>query len=139
MRKDVKKLLSDMKNRPGVYFGKKSLDRLSTFLSGYICCVSERDGEIGEYLPGFQEFISERYNIRSTHHWSEIIQFYCSTEEEAFDEFYKLLDEFSTDRRCAKCNKYQHVPKVFQPSRHCGHRAAISRLTKRRFLHIIVS
>ena len=94
MSENISKLLADMKRRPGVYFGKKSLERLATFLSGYMCCVSERDGVTSEYLPGFQEFIAERYNIRSAHHWSEIIRFFCTTDEEAFDEFYKLLDEF---------------------------------------------
>ena len=90
----IKKLLEDMRKRPGVYFGKKSLDRLATFLSGYRCCVLERDGEAPSDLPGFQEFVAERYNIQSAHHWSDIIQFYCSTEEEAFDTFFELIDEF---------------------------------------------
>ena len=94
MSENIKKLLNDMRIRPGVYFGKKSLDRLTAFLSGYMCCVHERDGGSTVYLPGFQEFVSERYNIKSAQHWSNIITFFSSTEEDAFDLFYELLDEF---------------------------------------------
>jgi hypothetical protein len=91
---NITRLLADIKKRPGVYIGKKSLDRLATFISGYMCCVHERDGASPEYLPGFQEFIAERYNIHSVHGWPEIIQFFNVTEEDAFDEFYRLLNTY---------------------------------------------
>lgn len=94
MQENIKKLLTDIKKRPGVYFGKKTLTDLSIFLSGYMCCTFERDGGTLEYLPGFQEFIEKRYNIKIARHWSEIICFFSFTEEDAFDQFYMLLDEY---------------------------------------------
>lgn len=95
MQEHVKRLLKDIQQRPGVYLGKKSLDRLVHTLSGYTLCMLEH-GEIqtAEFLPGFQEFVAERYNIQSVHHWSQIIEFFSTTEEEAFDTFFELLSEY---------------------------------------------
>lgn len=90
----INRLLRDVQKNPGIYLGKKSLERLVFFLSGYMYCMDERSESTAHYLPGFQEFIEEYYNIQSVHHWSEIIRFFCVTEEDAFDEFYRLLDEF---------------------------------------------
>ncbi|MGC6768254.1 hypothetical protein [Enterococcus sp. LJL51] len=46
------------------------------------------------FYEGFQEYIQQKYNINSSHNWSDIIIFYCTTEEQAFDKFYELLDDF---------------------------------------------
>ncbi|MBQ2675973.1 MAG: hypothetical protein IJF54_01040 [Clostridia bacterium] len=97
MKSYIKRLLDDMRNRPVVYFGCKSLDSLATFLSGYMCRVHETTSDSGEALPGFQEFVQEKYGIQSSQHWSQIIRFFSATEESAFDEFFKLLDEYYTD------------------------------------------
>lgn len=91
---DVDMLLQTIKKRPCLYIGKKSLDRLVTYVSGYMHRAYEAEGVHQEFLPGFQDYIAELYGIHSAHHWSSIIQFYCSYEEEAFDKFYELLDDF---------------------------------------------
>jgi hypothetical protein len=91
----LSRLLHNIKENPGAVIGKKSLDRLSTFVYGYLCCMYERDGVYPAFLPGFQEYVEERYGIHTAHHWSEIIQFFCKSEEEAFGKFYELLDEFT--------------------------------------------
>ena len=92
---ELNKLLLDIKERYGLYIGKKSLDRLTTFINGYMHCMFMRDGDCPPFLPNFQEFIADRYGIQSSHHWSSIIQFHSIYEEDAFDQFYELLDEFS--------------------------------------------
>ncbi len=65
-----------------------------TYLAGYMWCVYEQEGDMPDYLPGFQEFVENHYDIHSEHHWSKIIEFFCMTEEKAFDVFYELLHEF---------------------------------------------
>ena len=92
--KEYKKTFNRHKKTTWSIFWKKTLTDLSIFLSGYMCCTFERDGGTLEYLPGFQEFIEKRYNIKIARHWSEIICFFSSTEEDAFDQFYMLLDEY---------------------------------------------
>lgn len=91
-------LLKILQERHGVFIGKKSLDHLVTFVSGYIKCIYDQDGVPPIFLPGFQEFVEMHYdisgNVHVFRHWSEIISFFSTTEEEAFDEFYKLLEVF---------------------------------------------
>lgn len=95
MSDNIRDLLKDMQKRPGVYFGCKSLERLAAFLNGYMCCYGEYNAiSTMEWLPRFQEFIEKYYNIHMARHWSEIIRFCCSTDEEAFDKFFELLEIF---------------------------------------------
>lgn len=91
----IKKLLMDIEKSPEDYIGKKSLERLVMFLFGYLIFIFKQDGFV-EHLPGFQEFVALRYNygIHTAYGWYQIIRKACETEEEAFDEFYKLLYEF---------------------------------------------
>ena len=92
--KSFEKLLVELKYRPGVYIGKKSLERLSAFINGYMYCYYKHNGGPSDYLPGFQDYIEKKYGIQSTHGWSEIIRFFSTTEEEAFDSFFNLVNEF---------------------------------------------
>ena len=93
---DIVKRLFEIKEKPGAYIGRKSL----TYLFFYILGYHDREYDIGKsvprLLPGFQEFIQERYKITSCHDWASIILFYSSSEEEAFDRFFELLDEYWT-------------------------------------------
>lgn len=91
-------MLIDIKNKPGMYIGEKSLNKLVTFVSGYMHCLSQRDKFFTNDFEGFQEFVEKHYdiynNIHLFQHWSGIIEFFCSTQENAFDKSYELLGEF---------------------------------------------
>ena len=89
----AKTLLKKIRETPGMYIGKKSLDRLAASLSGYACCMREKMGVQDPPLPGFQAYIEAHYNQHS-HSWWDIISFDSTCEEEAFDTFYRLLDLF---------------------------------------------
>ena len=41
-----------------------------------------------------RDYIQNKYNIQTSQNWSRIIEFFSRTDEEAFDTFYRLLDEF---------------------------------------------
>jgi len=87
--------LDCIKKQPGLYIGKKSLILLKAYIDGYI----ERQNELSNnydlgFYPGFQEYIQTRFNIKSSHNWADIINFFSTTEEEAFDRFYVLLEGF---------------------------------------------
>ena len=60
--------------------------------------MSVRDGVCPEGFQKFQVFVEKYYdlhqNINTNRHWSDIIKFFNQNEEEAFDEFYRLLDDF---------------------------------------------
>ena len=91
-------MLQKLHDRPGVYIGRKSLERLTTFISGYIQCLYDIEGSCPDFLPGFQKYIEARYGLKDNififRHWSEIISFFNATEDEAFDEFYELLKQY---------------------------------------------
>lgn len=90
----VADLLKRIREQPEAYIGRKSLDRLGTFLWGYVGCMWDHSGICEQPLPGFGEYIAEQYHVRSMHSWSAIISFYCTYEEDAFDTFYHFLDLF---------------------------------------------
>jgi hypothetical protein len=101
MNGEIRKLLHDIKEQPAVYFGKKTFNGVSEHIQGYINCMYIRDGVYPECLQGFQEFVERHYdlhdNIHRNRHWSDIIKFFNPSEECAFDEFFKLLDEFNKE------------------------------------------
>ncbi len=37
-------LLKKIEERPDLYIGKPSIERLSSFISGYLCCKYDLDG-----------------------------------------------------------------------------------------------
>lgn len=96
MKKEIYDLLMDIKKRPGVYLGQKSLTLLDAFLGGYIFRLRE-EGNPDAELRDFQNYIANRFNIRSTHSWAHIIRFYSSSEADAFDRFYELLNDFLSE------------------------------------------
>ena len=87
-------LLINIKNKPNIYLGKPSLELLRAFISGYVICKNYNL----DYYPDFQEFIQQKYKIDFTKHWTEIINFFSSNEEEAFYKFYEHLEEFLNNR-----------------------------------------
>ena len=89
-------LLENIKKRPGMYIGTKSLIKLKHFLDGlfHALCFVDKQNKYPIFLQGFQEWIQIRYDITSNHHWSCILNFFSSNEAEAFDLFYEHLEEF---------------------------------------------
>lgn len=90
-------LIQRIKQRPGLYLGKRSIIRLNMLLLGY----SQARMELG--LPRtsqeiefdkFQDWIQERFKITSSHGWDSIILFYSIDERDALDKFFDLFEKF---------------------------------------------
>ncbi|OMF02653.1 hypothetical protein BK127_37060 [Paenibacillus sp. FSL H7-0331] len=78
-----------------MYLGRPSVFLLQAYMNGYVDYYNEVNEEQNYFfLPQFQEYIQKRFKIESTHSWAQIISFYSSSDEEAFNAFYRLLDEF---------------------------------------------
>ena len=92
-------MLEEAKNRPSMFWGnKRTLSDVSNFISGF------KAGRIGTNLgidektkkfDGFSAFVSNEISGEATSHsWVGIINSQTSSCDEAFELFYKLLDEF---------------------------------------------
>ena len=94
MEDKIIKMLYEIKEHPGVHIGKKSLERLAMYLTGYVSCMVEMTNGMTFFLIDIQEYVANYYNIKSDQYWVDIIRFYTLSEDEAYDKFYELLDEF---------------------------------------------
>ena len=91
---DIFLLLNKIKENPYIYIGKPSLERLHAFISGYQCSERENNLEYRGCLEGFNEFVGDHYGLHTNHNWANMIDFFSTSEQEAFDTFYALLDDF---------------------------------------------
>ncbi|HIR23132.1 MAG TPA: hypothetical protein IAB32_05015 [Candidatus Scatosoma pullicola] len=88
----------EIKKKPLMFLGTISLTKLKSFMDGYMNCLYEITGkyDLGKF-QGFQEWIEDRYfHRRINRNWARIICFFSDSEEEAFWEFYRLLEEYTT-------------------------------------------
>ncbi len=90
----IYKQLMVMKDRPGMYLGKKSLSLLGAYITGYLDHQYESDSSFVSSFPSFNDFVHKYYNISTCQDWIKIITFHSSTDEDAVDVFYRLLDLF---------------------------------------------
>jgi len=90
-------LLKEIKKRPGMFLGKKSLLSLHSFLAGYMMArldmgLSTTKQE--QKFNDFAEWIPIKFNDNSTRSWAGIILLNSEDESQAFDRFFELLEEF---------------------------------------------
>ena len=90
-------LLFKIKKCPGVIIGSKSLEKLFFFMGGYDYAFSDLMPYRLHFDKDFQEYVSNKFPTKMTWHWNTVIA-QNRTDEEAFDFFYELLDEFIVDR-----------------------------------------
>lgn len=89
-------LLDNIRKKPGLYLGKKSLHLLRAYMNGYLLGKAEAigDGE-GDIFLDFQSYIEDKFSMSQTPYgWVEIISSAYSSDEEAFDEFFKFYNDF---------------------------------------------
>lgn len=87
-------LLQEIRKRPNLYLGKASLELLDAFIGGCSFYCYKANGYYPDFFSGFQKFVQKRYKIQTTQGWWSIIRFFSYTDEEAFNKFFDLLDEF---------------------------------------------
>ena len=98
-------MLQSIKQRPGMYLGKCSITRLHSFLIGYMGArqdlglpVTEEENEFDK----FQEWIQERFQIKSSHAWNDIILFYSADEKDALNKFFELFEKFKNGESASR-------------------------------------
>lgn len=92
-------VLKKIKSDPRLFLGEKDLMRLRSFISGYLVC--EADNGKNESMMLFEEFkkyFNSIYGIRSYYDCFSILRQEYS-DEEAFDKFFGLFDQFLEQRK----------------------------------------
>lgn len=93
--KEIEHFLERVRLRPALYLGKKDLAALSHNLAGYEEALADLTGRKVLFNNKFQCFVQSKYGraYNKTIHWSTfLLEQY--PEEEAFDLFFALFDEF---------------------------------------------
>ena len=92
----IYELLLKIKERPGMYLGKKSIIRLNMFISGYYLRQYEIDYSYRSILEKFGDFVNDYCltNARAAGWATNIYRYAKKDDEKAFDLFFELLDEF---------------------------------------------
>src|SRR4051812_32400296 len=98
-------LLRDIKNRPALYFGnERPFTALIGFLTGVQVgySIARDDSSImaSDFVPeGFHRFVTERFGRTypdGGRGWMTFVRENTNTEEEAFELFVSLREEFDT-------------------------------------------
>lgn len=96
-------VLQKFKTKPGMYIGKPSVSDLFMFIVGYEFARGELDIEPTEweddFHENFQPWLQKKYHVSTSNSWAKIIMLYCGNEQEGFNAFYRLLDEFQNRER----------------------------------------
>lgn len=90
-------ILDTIRERPAMYLGVKSLTALWFFLHGFEMARSRFEKESAPELPRhFSDWVAYRLHLESdwSGFWRHAILARVRNEEDAFDRFYELRDEF---------------------------------------------
>jgi hypothetical protein len=94
---DLYDLIHNIQKRPAMYLGRSTISNLRTFIAGY--SFARRQMQIPQTsqeqeFSNFQTWIQQKYNVAYNQTWDQIILFFSKDENSAFEEFFKLFDEF---------------------------------------------
>ena len=95
-------LLGWIRQRPGLYIGEPTIYRLQAFITGYDAGLGHvgfglRDGAD---FRRFNDWVARRLGVfGSTSGWANMIRERSASNEEAFSQFFVLLDEFRKESR----------------------------------------
>ena len=94
---DLYELFKLIKKRPGMFLGHISIKNLYIFLQGYYFArrdlkvvATEQDTEFN----GFQDWIQEKYDVKTCHSWASIILLNSEDDKATFWKFFDLLEEY---------------------------------------------
>ncbi|MFB2918943.1 MULTISPECIES: hypothetical protein [Aerosakkonema] len=91
-------ILEKIRFKPGMYIGRASVSDLFMFLVGYKTARRELRIELSaeemEFAEHFHDWVQQRYKVKTSNSWANIILLFTRDEKDAFEQFFKLLDEF---------------------------------------------
>src|SRR5207302_1144909 len=107
---DILTLVNEMRNRVGMYIGTPSVIRLAAFLRGYDYALFKLDGRVqDDFLTEFRDWIQARFQS-TMHSWEDLILMHSQNDADSLTQFWKLLDEFQSQRIAAQTNGVNRAP-----------------------------
>jgi hypothetical protein len=88
-------LLEKIIDRPALYVGKASVPLARAFIDGFDFGIGDDVSRTNDDLySGFTDWVANRFGIKSSHGWSEIITFMGHSESGAFELLKELWSEY---------------------------------------------
>jgi hypothetical protein len=91
-------LLDKIRVKPGMYIGGASVTDLFMFIGGYKAAQHEFGVTMTEveqrFYREFQPWLQRRLGMTTSRSWAKMLEFRSINQQEAFEAFFKLLDEF---------------------------------------------
>jgi hypothetical protein len=94
---DYYDLLQQIQKEPGLYIGSPLISNLYMFLTGYQFARRQLRIPMSTEERKFQEFqpwLQEKFGIKTSQSWSQLILFHAVDERDAFERFFMLFQEF---------------------------------------------
>lgn len=103
--------LASVRKHPGLVLGRKSIHALDAFLAGFAFARKE-DKSAGDYefLADFNDWVRDRFGVKSNQGWARIIAFYSADENEELPLFWRLFDEFRESRQAKRDSQRARRP-----------------------------
>jgi hypothetical protein len=98
-------MLQNIQQRPGMYLGKCSITRFRSFLDGYMASRQDLGLPLTEQeleFEKFQDWVQERFDIKSSQGWDSIILFYSADEKDALNNFFELFEKFCNGEKAIR-------------------------------------
>jgi hypothetical protein len=104
-------LLEEMRGRVPMHIGSNSIVKLASFLRGYQYALEKHGlGREDNFLAAFQEMTQERYAVKTSKAWEDIILFQSSDDQEAMELFWRLFDDYCSESRRDRLSELTHCP-----------------------------
>jgi hypothetical protein len=95
--KPYSNMFEEILKKPALYVGNCSVSKIKTFMDGYIYAKWE-EGKNSETDPykEFGEWVRNRFQIKTSHGWADIVQFMSPDDAYAFEMTKKLWEEYKS-------------------------------------------
>ena len=95
--KSMTEVFELIRKKPAMYLGRKSLHDFNSWLDGFsyaLKIIDDNEFKIDVDLVSFDKFVQEKYDWHDVGGWLYKIKYRYRDEADAFDEFFRLYDEF---------------------------------------------
>ena len=94
-------LLRKIRERPAMYIGSPSFDRLDGFISGFLHAMLAPHEPEPSLLKEFSQWQRAHTGIDKEASWRQFIRFYATDDRSAFEAFYHDFEVFLSETRSA--------------------------------------